>query len=219
MGKIGRPAVNTDKCASRACDRPARTKGYCTGHYYRALHGKDVHTPLRKMTYTGQVKCIEPGCVTDKAYRGYCLAHWARKTGRVDPSLPIRWRRKPGDIDTCHVPGCIQSANGRWCNSHRVLKRKAETLGLPDSYWKRRLKPRAPNGWVIIDRVRLKPNIRDKVTAYAEAIGKPRSVVVGEALEEWWREIGRRRMRGSEDEEEVTSDAWARRGDSMEDAA
>lgn len=42
----GRPRIDQGTCSSKVCDKPAKVRGYCSGHYQKLLKGMDVDVPL-----------------------------------------------------------------------------------------------------------------------------------------------------------------------------
>lgn len=60
-------------CNAPVCDREAKFKGYCGGHYQRLAKGNPIDTPIRGVT---RKFCIVPGCVGKTKAQNLCSSHY-----------------------------------------------------------------------------------------------------------------------------------------------
>lgn len=96
------PYSNSYPCAVEGCPHPRVARGYCRGHYQRALRGQSLFPPLRSGNMYDQV-CSEDGCaevVGRAGARGLCPRHLHR-------ILVQEWRAKKVP---CSIQGCIKLA-------------------------------------------------------------------------------------------------------------
>jgi hypothetical protein len=76
-------------CAVDGCERDAKTRGWCHGHYQQwRRHGDE--SALKPLRSTGP--CEVDGCDRQRYARGYCNTHYKRllHTGDVRADEPIR---------------------------------------------------------------------------------------------------------------------------------
>lgn len=104
------------KCSFEVCDKTARTRGLCSGHYYQHRKGKPL-TPIRVQPAG---PCIVEGCGKPRHVAvGYCGMHNYRvkKYGTVNPDLARKDRRGK----KCTIEGCGRdrySGIRGWCKMH-----------------------------------------------------------------------------------------------------
>jgi hypothetical protein len=113
-------------CQAPNCPRPAKKKGYCTGHYQQVARGRPL-TPLQeKAKPSSEPKsCAFEGCERLAQKLGYCGGHYQQvKAGR---SLhPIREHMRH---EGCIFPGCPHPHEAkRYCNGHYQQLRQGRTL-------------------------------------------------------------------------------------------
>lgn len=64
-------------CAASGCERRARTRGWCDGHYKRYLEGRPVDSPLARRV-KGGARCEAASCDRRAETQGLCLQHFRR---------------------------------------------------------------------------------------------------------------------------------------------
>lgn len=78
------PKPEKPMCIIDGCDAPARTRGWCTRHYYRwKRHGDPLAVTVREPIPL--VPCSVDGCDRTAQTKGWCSMHYARwrHTGSV----------------------------------------------------------------------------------------------------------------------------------------
>lgn len=77
-------------CAASGCERRARTRGWCDGHYKRYLEGRPVDSPLARRV-KGGARCEAASCDRRAETQGLCLQHFRRlrRHGDVLAHIPI----------------------------------------------------------------------------------------------------------------------------------
>lgn len=84
-------------CSMNGCEKPARTRGYCTTHYGRLLKNGDPE--ISKYERNPPKSCTVTGCANPYSAKGLCAKHYARKqnTGTTDDPGPrersLEWRK------------------------------------------------------------------------------------------------------------------------------
>src|SRR5690606_25749015 len=70
------------KCSVESCDKEAKTKGLCSGHYHRLSRDGDPEyaPPPRAISI-----CSIDGCDGEVRGQGYCRKHYARLRRHGDP--------------------------------------------------------------------------------------------------------------------------------------
>lgn len=97
-------------CSIRDCGKPAKTKGYCNGHYLKLrrygdpLGGSWSWGEKRESKYEGKA-CSVDGCQRAAKLDGLCKLHWNRryKTGEVGPA---GLKQRGLGVTACSVEGC-----------------------------------------------------------------------------------------------------------------
>lgn len=110
-------------CSIEWCEKPARTKGWCGGHYARHLRGQDMDAPMRAYRPTGPMPmCSVGGCEYQADCRlpdATCASHRNifRRSGSYN-KVRMDHTRKP---KTCMITGCTERAKSRMaCTSHNT---------------------------------------------------------------------------------------------------
>lgn len=87
-------------CSYPPCEHPARTKGYCSGHYAQQWKGQALR-PLRRDKRTAGVppKCTGPSCKRWVFAADLCNAHYLQRAKGLDLA-PIKTRRTADGIPT-----------------------------------------------------------------------------------------------------------------------
>lgn len=71
------PQPPAPECSIDGCDAPARTRGWCTRHYYRwKRHGDPLAVTVREPIPL--VPCSVDGCDRTAQTKGWCSMHYAR---------------------------------------------------------------------------------------------------------------------------------------------
>ena len=87
-------------CSVEGCERKARAKGMCSGHWQRQKNGLDLAPPLAppRGRNPNTVLCCVQDCGSRANNRGMCAAHASqRKRGMIDEQgNKLRERKKPG---------------------------------------------------------------------------------------------------------------------------
>lgn len=128
---------NDMPCAVDGCERPAKTRGWCKGHYQRIQ--RDGHpgsatfrrspgkVPLKELARQSEPrKCKVPGCDGPARGRGWCNRHYQQwyRTGDPGDASPSTY----GTADTCSVDSCKRPhASQGFCELHYRRHRR----GLP----------------------------------------------------------------------------------------
>ena len=85
-------------CAFDGCDRPHKSRGYCSAHYWQFRRGKDL-TPIRLLArWKGpkDVPCYAPDCEIRQKSQGLCSSHYAQmKRGEELRPLRLQTRIPP----------------------------------------------------------------------------------------------------------------------------
>jgi hypothetical protein len=88
-GRQARKLGTIKPCRFDGCERPAKTHGWCNGHYLQVWSGKPLK-PLKVRRRRAPASCSFPGCARLHDSGGYCHAHYqqayrGRKLG------PLGW--------------------------------------------------------------------------------------------------------------------------------
>lgn len=114
-------------CAVTGCDRPARTRGWCSAHYDRWLYGGSPGRAEIRQTPSGT--CSIDGCDREAKTRGWCRGHYQRVCRDGDPGRPDFPKRVAGST-SCSVHGCDRPAAVKGlCRAHDVRRRKTGSTG------------------------------------------------------------------------------------------
>lgn len=118
-------------CSVPSCDRPHKSKGFCTPHYYRwRRHGDpQANVPIREAGGRRSVEgppvehvdlgragdftpeaCSVAGCGREQLAQGFCRGHYRRWLEHADPQPDVPFKRAP---TYCEVDGCGREAEGR----------------------------------------------------------------------------------------------------------
>jgi hypothetical protein len=75
-------------CAVDACEREAKSRGWCHAHYQRWRRDGDVDA---EQPLGGVAACSSPGCDQPHHAHGFCQGHYRRLTnnGDANPDLPL----------------------------------------------------------------------------------------------------------------------------------
>jgi hypothetical protein len=107
------------------CLRPARSGGWCQGHYDRRRRSGDLGPVVFEPRRPRGQQCKHPdGCPRPARCRGFCPGHYRRwrKTGDVGPAELARWS---WEGRSCKELECYKLARSRgWCPAHYQLWRK-----------------------------------------------------------------------------------------------
>lgn len=123
---------NRPKCIVEGCDRLAKARHYCSGHWARWRKNGDPGGPIQ--IHVPQI-CSVQGCRRTDAvrFRGgdlVCKMHYQRLSNNGSITLKARWGI---DFDPCDAAGCARRARskrGRWCDRHYSRMRRNGTLQL-----------------------------------------------------------------------------------------
>lgn len=118
-------------CVFAGCEKTARGRGYCPGHYRQARLGQD----LRPLTVYGTNKgktCYGPGCDRPAEWRGLCGTHKSQQRRGV--VLTPVGQRRPGpdpvytDVE-CSFGGCSKQARSNsLCLGHNSQRKRGQEL-------------------------------------------------------------------------------------------
>lgn len=116
-------------CASAPCDRPAKARGFCYGHYHRDRQGLPVNVPLRPRGLP-KPPCIVDGCDRPANSHKMCKMHAERvRMGRPLEPPPQRVYSRTG---LCSVSECERPYYGKGlCALHYDRKRAGITFDKP----------------------------------------------------------------------------------------
>lgn len=80
------PMNGTRICSVEDCDRPAKSRGWCSTHYKRWRRHGDLSDPAPLPDL-----CAVEGCARARHSRGWCVAHYSRwaRTGDVHADAPV----------------------------------------------------------------------------------------------------------------------------------
>jgi len=85
------------KCSFDTCDRKAKSKGLCPGHYWQKSKGKEL-TPLRRHAKAGATSpCSFEGCSHKSVAKGLCHSHW-RQQHKGNPLTPLKAHLTPNEM-------------------------------------------------------------------------------------------------------------------------
>lgn len=103
------------KCTTASCQRPPKTKGYCTACYVKSR---------RK-------KCLEETCLSLEQLKGYCKRHYRIIILGVGPKQKkIRIKSTKCNDQLCSVPNCENSEKAKGlCNMHYLRLRNHGDTG------------------------------------------------------------------------------------------
>lgn len=108
-------------CAIDGCQRPARSRGWCSKHYNRWLTNGDPLKALSRSDYNQRGTCTLDGCDRPHEAKGWCSFHYNRWRRYGDPLA----RPNPGakGRGRCQVGECRRPINADGlCQMH--LRRK-----------------------------------------------------------------------------------------------
>lgn len=124
-----------ENCSIEGCEKPAKTRSWCHGHYHRWRKHGDVApgVPLRpRRVYTDDQACEINECTGPVFKKGWCQRHYDRWRNHGDPlggrgGPPMR-RYATGQ--TCEVDGCERAPLGLgYCRMHySSLKKYGDPL-------------------------------------------------------------------------------------------
>lgn len=120
-------------CSVDGCLCPAKTRGWCQGHYMRWIACGDVRPgePLKAHGGTRVRACLVEWCTEPYMAKGLCRSHYARQKrhGDVDGAMPIPTAQQPD----CSVEGCSRERRVRgMCNMHYERLRHRGDVGPPE---------------------------------------------------------------------------------------
>lgn len=123
-----RKAEEWKPCSVPSCERPSKTRGWCTAHYQRWLKHGDTRPALPLSVRGGA--CSVDGCARDRGGgRGYCHFHYERwrRTGDAN------WQPTPKVIKPRLVSSGYMAIwiDGRYELEHRVVWERANGPLLP----------------------------------------------------------------------------------------
>lgn len=118
-------------CSVDYCDRPARAKSLCEGHYQQAKAGKPFSVLRVIKPFIKGELCAFEGCNQErspKAGFGFCSRHYSQYKAGLDLSLtPYRIASYKGE--KCKFEGCDRNARSNGlCNSHDRQRRNGQEL-------------------------------------------------------------------------------------------
>lgn len=146
-GRETDPEPPTVECSIDGCDKPIRSRGWCTGHYRKwQKYGDPLKAPGRHRR-----RCKVDGCEHYRARQGFCHSHWSRWEKYGDPGpATFREKRPRSEFQCISDPDCPRPHQARgMCGTHYKQWRRAElarqqAAGLPGD----RLVTPAPGAWV-----------------------------------------------------------------------
>lgn len=112
------------ECSVPVCDRPAKVRGLCRGHYQRFMRTGDWPTTPLERKQPGLL-CDVPGCGRKHEAKGLCHSHYAElKRSGVRPTEPIVLRSDktarfwakvlPPDANGCRIWAGGTDGDGRY---------------------------------------------------------------------------------------------------------
>lgn len=121
--------MTVNVCAVDVCDKPARARGLCPGHYRRQRLGQPLDSPLRPFGGP-KAPCIVDGCDRDSRTRKMCKMHAERaRKGQPVGGPPKREFSRDG---LCSVDGCRRAYYGKGlCAFHYDRKRRGIPFDAP----------------------------------------------------------------------------------------
>jgi integrase len=139
------PIFGGPPCRVAGCERAARVRGICLGHYHRWKHQgcPDIDeflatTPAVMRGYRPVQPCSVPGCDYGRRGAGLCCGHHTRWLKEGKPPLPGWLAAQPEVRDTrmprCRVSFCDLWAEGttELCQSHGARWRHARRPAIGD---------------------------------------------------------------------------------------
>lgn len=108
------------QCSVAICDKPERSRGYCTGHYQRLCKGLPVDVPLRERNLKF---CIIPGCSSKTKARNRCNRHYEELRS---------FESEPCILDRCERPS---SFTGLCTRHYPLLKRYTISVSWLKEQW------------------------------------------------------------------------------------
>lgn len=121
-------------CGFNGCEKPIKSRGYCTGHYNQLSKGKELTVLGSSISKT--IECSFDGC-KNKPSGKWCAAHaWQLRKFGKDGLKPVK-NRKPNGAGTINKDGYIRIYKPEHPNSsphgtileHRYVM--SEILGRP----------------------------------------------------------------------------------------
>lgn len=115
-------------CSVEECQRPARNRGLCSGHYERMRSTGSTGTkPIQDRQTRPPGPCSLDGCERPHKTRGLCSTHYWRLLNHGDPG-PAAIRPIVGG--PCTAPGCERQSTGQGlCRLHYGRKRRGNPTG------------------------------------------------------------------------------------------
>jgi hypothetical protein len=118
-------------CAVEDCGRPARKRGWCSGHYQRWLATGDVRAdvPLKVLTrHAPGLRCAVEDCEKPRTTRDWCTMHYSRWHQHGDPLITLiivgddqarieSYIDRSGGPDACHP-----WTGGQWTDGYGCVK-------------------------------------------------------------------------------------------------
>ncbi len=121
-------------CKVENCDRQARVKKYCKGHYYRLYNTGSLYLygslVLGKSNFE-EKKCLIENCKMEHYAKGYCEFHWRRNRKGGNLNTPKHYKDKKYP-EGCISMGCNnENSSGGYCGTHSNRLKKNIPFGRP----------------------------------------------------------------------------------------
>jgi len=113
---MSKDSNKSKNCKIKKCNKPSRSQGLCSTHYYRLYKYGDPEYSSKRVKNHGNL-CIATDCDLPSYVKGYCQKHYGRLRTYGDANAVLKSPK--GVFSGCKVDGCLKKHSSKgYCTMH-----------------------------------------------------------------------------------------------------